>query len=68
VTPAFLSDFLVCQNTKQILPDPKQYIPPLSESTINANDVSLAVRKERQQVNNLMFVTLKVVRPNNIQK
>lgn len=52
VTPAFLSDFLVCQNTKQILPDPKQYIPPLSESTINANDVSLAVRKERQQVNN----------------
>lgn len=50
VTPAFLSDFLVCQNTKQILPDPKQYIPPLSESTINANDVSLAVRKERQQL------------------
>ena len=50
VTPVFLTDFFVCQNTKQILPDPKQYIPPLGENTINANDVSLAVKKERQMV------------------
>ncbi len=50
VTPVFLTDFFVCQSTKQILPDPKQYIPPLGENTINANDVSLAVKKERQMV------------------
>ena len=50
VTPTFLTDFFVCQNSKQILPDPKQYTPPLGENTINANDVSLAVKKERQLV------------------
>ena len=35
---------------KQILPNPNQYIPALGENTINANDVTLAVKKERQQV------------------
>ena len=50
VKPAFFADFETCQTTKQILPDPKQFIPTLCEKTINVNEVTLAVKKERQQV------------------
>lgn len=44
----YLIDFLACQNTKQILPNPEQYIPPLGESSLNPSEINLKVMKERQ--------------------
>ena len=58
VMPTFFADYETCQATKQILPDPRQFIPTLSEKTINVNEVSLAVNKERQQVGPKSLVKL----------
>ena len=50
VTIAFLQDYLNCLNSKQALPNPKNYVPPMKESNVNAIDVSLSVNPARRHV------------------
>ena len=50
VTPVFFQDYLNCLETRQNLPDPKNYVPPLKESSLNANQVNLAINEQRGQV------------------
>lgn len=50
VTVTFLEDFLKCLESRQNLPDSKNYVPPLKESTLNSSDVNLAVNPIRKSV------------------
>jgi len=50
VTMSFLQDYLNCLNSKQALPDPKNYVPPLKESAFNSIDVSLDINPARKEV------------------
>ena len=50
VTIAFLQDYLNCLNSKQALPNPKNYVPPMKELNLNAIDVSLSVNPARRHV------------------
>lgn len=50
ISPTYLEDYLNCCKTKQMLPDCKDYVPPLKESTLNANEVSLAINRQRATV------------------
>ena len=34
--------------SRQVLPDPKDYIPPLAEGVFNRNEVDLSVNKSRR--------------------
>ena len=47
VTPSFFEDFIQSVKTKQVLPNPKNYIPKLKENALNSNEVSLAVNTKR---------------------
>ena len=46
----FPPDYLNCLNSKQPLPNPKDYVPPLKESNLNSTDVTLAVNPARKHV------------------
>ena len=48
ITPNYLEDLLNCVKTKQVMPNPKNYIPNLKESTLNPNDVCLEASIRRQ--------------------
>ena len=50
VNISFLQDYLNCLNSKQALPNPKNYVPPMKESNVNAIDVSLSVNPARRHV------------------
>ena len=50
VTPNFFEDYINCTKTKQVLPNPKNYVPKLKESTLNPNDVCLEANVERQSI------------------
>jgi hypothetical protein len=63
ITADFLSDFLTCQKTKQTLPDEKNFVPALRETTININDVTLVATKERRQVQLLISLLGAIFEP-----
>ena len=48
VTLNFFEDYMNCTKSKQMLPNPKNYIPKLKESTLNPNDVSLEANSQRK--------------------
>ena len=50
ITPSYLEDMLNCVKTKQVLPNPKNYVPKLKESTLNPNDVCLEANVQRQSL------------------
>jgi hypothetical protein len=50
VSPNFFEDYMNCTKTKQVLPNPKNYIPKLKESTLNPNDVCLEANTGRQSI------------------
>ena len=50
ITPNYLEDMLNCVKTKQVLPNPKNYVPKLKESTLNPNDVCLEANVQRQSL------------------
>ena len=50
VTIDFLTDYLSCLDSKQALPNPNNYVPPMKETNLNTIDVSLKVNPARRHV------------------
>lgn len=46
--PSFFDDLLSCRDSKQVLPDAKNYLPKLRETSVNANEVNLAADPNRR--------------------
>ena len=50
VTPNYFIDVLTCANTKQAMPLPENYLPPMKEAALKRIEVSCAVNLSRQSV------------------
>lgn len=50
VTPQYWDNYITALSTKQPLPDCKDYIPPLAETTLNVNEVSFDVNENRKKL------------------
>ena len=50
ITSEYIKDFINCIKTVQKLPDPKDYVPSLKETTLNINHISLAPNIQRKTV------------------
>ena len=50
VTPAYFTDLGNAVMTKQCLPDPKNFLPKLSEVSLNVNQMDCGIREERREL------------------
>jgi hypothetical protein len=50
VTPQYWSDYITSLSTKQPVPDCKDYIPALAETTLNMNEVSFDANENRKKL------------------
>lgn len=50
VTPKYWADYITSLSTKQPVPDCKNYIPALAETTLNMNEVSFDVNENRKKL------------------
>jgi hypothetical protein len=50
VTPQYWDDYITSLSTEKPVPDCKDYIPPLVETTLNMNEVSFDVNDNRKKL------------------
>ena len=50
VEPQYFKDFVLCLKSQQVLPDARNYVPKLRESSFNSNEVNLGVDPLRRKV------------------
>ncbi|PNF17487.1 hypothetical protein B7P43_G17632 [Cryptotermes secundus] len=50
VTPKYWADYITSLSTKQPVPDCRNYIPALAETTLNMNEVSFDVNENRKKL------------------
>jgi hypothetical protein len=50
VTPRYWDDYITSLSTEMSVPDCKDYIPALAETTLNMNEVSFDVNKNRKKL------------------